>query len=138
MTLFFDFANRGGIADGDQLSAANSGTGAEVEDLIGGAHRVFVVFHYYDRVALIAEPLERCQQPVVIARVQANRRFVENVEHADQSATDLAGEPNPLRFAARERRCRPIERQVVEPDVRQEAEPSADLLEHLRRDNAAR
>src|SRR5439155_368124 len=36
----------------------------------------------------------------------------------------------PLPLAARQRAGRPVERQVVEADVHQEAEPLADLLEH--------
>ena len=75
--------------------------------------------------------LERVEQPVVVARVQADRRFVEDVEHADQAAADLAGQANALRLAAGERRRGAVEREVFEPDVEQEAEPAADFLEHF-------
>jgi hypothetical protein len=46
----------------------------------------------------------RAEQSLVVARVEADGRFVEDVEHADQTAADLAGEPDALRFAAREGR----------------------------------
>ena len=60
---------------------------------------------------------ERVEQPLVVARVQADRRLVENVEHADQAAADLAGQADALRFAAGERRGRAVEREVFEADV---------------------
>ena len=53
--------------------------------------------------------------------MQADRRLVEDVEHADQPAADLAGQADPLRFAAGERRRGAVERQVVEADVEQES-----------------
>ena len=70
---------------------------------------------------------ERLEQPAVVARVQPDRRLVEHVEHAEQARSDLRREPDALRLAARERAGRAIEREVVEPDVEQEAQPLADL-----------
>ena len=77
---------------------------------------------------------ERGEQPVVVARVQADRRLVEDVEHADQAAADLPGQADALRLAAGERRGGAVEREVVQADVEQEAEPAADFLQHLRGD----
>ena len=57
------------------------------------------------------------EQARVVALVQADRRLVEDVEHADQRAADLRRQPDALRLAARQRRRRAVERQVVEPDV---------------------
>ncbi len=61
--------------------------------------------------------------------MKADRGLVEDVEHADESRTDLRGEPDALRFASGERCGRAVDRQVVETDVDEEAEPLADLLE---------
>ena len=77
---------------------------------------------------------QRVEQPLVVARMQADRRLVENVQHADQAAADLPGQPNPLRLAAGKRRRRALEREIFEPDVLQEAKPAADFLEHFGRD----
>ena len=60
------------------------------------------------------------EQPGVVARVQADRRLVEHVEHAGQAAADLAGQADPLALAAGERRRAAGQRQVVEADVDQE------------------
>ena len=86
------------------------------------------------RVADVAQVLERLEQLAVVALVQPDRRLVEHVDDAGQLGADLAREPDALALAARERGRRAVERQVVEPDVEQEAQPRADLLEQLRRD----
>ena len=102
--------------------------------MVGGPHRVFVVFDDDDRVAEVAEFGECVEQPLVVARVEADRRFVEDVEHADEAAADLAGEADALRFAAGERGGGAFEREIFEADVEQEAEPAADFFEDLLRD----
>ena len=57
------------------------------------------------------------------------RRLVEDVEDADQTAADLAGQANALGFAAGQRRGGAVEGQVMQADVEQEAEPAANFLE---------
>ena len=77
-------------------------------------------------------------EPQVVALVQADRRLVEHVHHARQLGAELRRQPDALRLAARQRRRRAVERQVLEPDVEQEAEPRVDLLEDLVGDLRAR
>ena len=49
------------------------------------------------------------------------RRLVEHVEHADQAGADLGGQPDALRLAAGQGGRGPVEREVVQADVDQEA-----------------
>jgi hypothetical protein len=82
-----------------------------------------------DRVAHVAQP----------ASVSSRRSLSRGCRPIDGSsrmystptrpAADLTGQANPLRLAAGERRGGAVERQVVEPDVHQEPEPAADLLQ---------
>ena len=74
--------------------------GTDVDDIIGGADGILVMFDDDDRVAEIAQPLQRDEQAVVVALVQADRGFVEDVEDAGKAAADLAGEADSLGFAA--------------------------------------
>src|SRR5262249_23705797 len=74
------------------------------------------------------------QQPGVVPLVEADRRLVEDVEDADEPRADLGREPDALPLAAGERRRAAIERQVVEPDVEEEAEPRDQLLQDRARD----
>ncbi len=124
-------------AGGHDFAAANSGTRAKVDDQIGGPHRVFVVLDDDDRVAHVAQMRERVEQAIVVAGMQADRWFVEDVEDANETAADLAGQADALRFAARERRGGAAERQIVEPDVEQKAEPAANLFKHFGGDRLA-
>jgi hypothetical protein len=60
------------------------------------------VLDHDHRVAEVAQPLERLEQAVVVALVEADRGLVEHVEHAREARADLAGEADALDFAARE------------------------------------
>ena len=82
------------------MAAGDARPGAEVDHVVGRPHRVFVVLDDDHGVALIARAAQRFQQPVVVARVQADRRLVEDVEHADQAGADLRGQPDALALAA--------------------------------------
>ena len=87
-----------------------------------------------ERVAEIAEMLQRRQEAIIVALMESYARLVEDVEHAHESRADLRRQPYALRLAARERPCRTRERQIVKPDVQEEAETRVDLLQDLRGD----
>ena len=124
----------GGRARRHDLPAVPAGARAEVDDPVGLLHRLVVVLDHHHRVADVAQVLERRQQLLVVALVQADRGLVQHVDDAGQLAADLAGQPDALALAARERRRRPVQRQVAEAHVEQEAQARADLLQQLRRD----
>ena len=105
-----------------------AGAGADVDDPVARPDRLLVVLDDDHRVPEVAQPGERVDEPAVVALVQPDRRFVEHVERADQSRPDLAGEPDALRLAARQRPRRAGQREVVEPDVEQEPEAGVHLF----------
>ena len=109
---------------------------AHVDEVVGGAHHLLVVLDDEHGVAEVAQPLERPDQLLVVALVEADRRLVEDVEDADELRADLRREAQPLRLAARERRRRAVERQVADADVVEEGQPLADLLDDPRADQA--
>ena len=113
----------------DQLPAVLAGAGPEIDHVVGGADRLLVVLDDDHGVAEIAQPRERREQRAVVALVQADRRLVEDVEHARQVRADLRREPDALAFAARQRRRAAAERQVADADVVQEAQAIADLAQ---------
>ena len=114
-------------AGGDDVPAEPAGAGTDVDDVVGAGDRVLVVLDDQQGVALVAQVLERIEQDAVVARMQADGRFVEHVAHALQVRAQLAGQPDALRLAAGQRRCAAVERQVGEADVDQEAQPRRDL-----------
>ncbi|ESS09576.1 MAG: hypothetical protein A07HN63_00783, partial [uncultured archaeon A07HN63] len=115
----------------DNLAAAPARAGTHVDDRIGPADRLLVVFDDEQRVAEIAQPLEGVEQPVEITLVEPNRGLVEHVEHADEAGADLRRQPDALALATRQCRGLAVEREVVEPDLLHEAEAGSDLLENL-------
>ena len=121
---------------GDDVAAVLARAGADVDDVVGGAHRLLVVLDDQQRVAQVAQALQRADQPGVVALVQADARLVQDVEHAHQAGADLRRQPDALRLAAGERRRGAVERQVVQPDIHQEAQPRLDLFEDLASDDA--
>ena len=82
-------------------------------------------------VAALLELAQHGDQPFVVARVQADGRLVQHIEHANQTGADLRRQPDTLHLAAREGRAFAVEREVIEPHVVQELQASADLLQHL-------
>ena len=100
------------ILDGagdDDVAAVLTGERADVDDPVRRPDRVLVVLDHDERVAQVAQPDQRLDQPAVVPLVQADRRLVQHVQHADQAGTDLRGEPDPLCLAAGERGRGPIE-----------------------------
>ena len=127
-----------GRARRHDLAAVHAGAGTDVHDVVGGAHRFLVVLDDDQRVAEIAQPLERFQKPCVVALMQPDAGLVEDVQNADESAADLRGETDALAFAAGQRRRPAREREVVQTDVHEEAEPCVELLQDRRGDRLLR
>ena len=78
-----------GRALGDDVAAMDAGARADVDHIVGGEDRVLVVLDDDHRVADVAQPLQRLEQPRIVALVQADRGLVEHIEHAGQPRADL-------------------------------------------------
>ena len=118
----------------DDVAAVLAGARSHVDQMVGGAHRALVVLDHEHGVAEVAKPLERLDQLLVVALMQADRRLVQDVQHADQRRTDLRRQPDPLGLPARQRGRSPVHRQIADADVVQEAQPLLDLAQHQPRD----
>ena len=105
----------------DDLSAVLAGPGPMSTTQSAAGDGVLVVLDDDERVAEVAQPGQRLDEPVVVALVQPDRGLVEDVEHADQPGPDLGGQPDALRLAAGQVPAGAVERQVVEADVEEEA-----------------
>ncbi len=83
---------------------------------------VFIMLDDQQRVALFFQLLQRMQKNLVVARMQADGRFVQDVANPAQVGAELRSQPDALRLAAGQRRRRTIQRQVIETDFRQKAQ----------------
>ena len=64
--------------------------------------------------------------------MQADRRLVENVQHAAQIGAELGRQADALALAAAQRARGPVELEVAEPDFLHEAQPLLDLRPRCR------
>ncbi len=69
---------------GDDVAAVLARARPHVDEPVGRPHHLLVVLDDEHGVAEVAQPLERADQPAVVALVEADRRLVEDVEHADE------------------------------------------------------
>ena len=119
---------------GNHSAAVLAGTGADVHDVIGLPDDIFVVFDHEHGVADVGEMTKGGDQTIIVTLVQADRWLVEDVTDADQSGSDLGGEADSLGLAAREGSAASVEREVIEPDRTEKAQPRTNLAEDGRRD----
>ena len=106
-----------------------AGARAHIQHMVGETHGLFVVLDHNDGVAQIAELRERVQQALVVARVQADAGFIEDIQHTTELRADLRGQTDTLRLTATETFGAAIERQIIEPNVHQKAKPLRDFLQ---------
>ena len=84
----------------DDESAVDAGSGSQVQQIIGPPHRVGIVLDHNHRIAEIAKPRQRIQQPLIVALMQSDGRLIENIEDAHQPRPDLRGQTNPLALSS--------------------------------------
>ena len=78
----FILLDLGESAGGDDFSAEAPGGGAEVDDVSGAGHGVVIVFDDEEGIALLAEGIEGIEEFLVVAGVESDGGFVEDVEDA--------------------------------------------------------
>jgi len=101
-----------------------------VDDIVGVADRILVMLDDDHAVAQVAQALQGHEQTVIVALVQADRGFIEDVEDAGQPATDLGRQANALGFATGQRAAGAIEVEIIETDIVEEAQALDDFLEN--------
>ncbi len=106
----------------------------QIDHEVGGADGLLVVLHDEDGIAEVTQAFEGIEQAAVVPLMETDAGLVEDVEHTHEARPDLGRQAYPLPLAPRERGGGPIERQVLEPHVSEEAQALADLLEHPARD----
>src|SRR6185436_14482361 len=120
----------GGWTCKNDLAAGVAPLRSQVDDPVGGADDVEVVLDHDQRMPGEEELAEGAHQLRHVVEVQARGRLVEQEQlRAFVAALDeVPGELEALRLAARERRHRLAEAQVLEPDVDERREPRLDFF----------
>ena len=110
------------------MAALLARTRTHINDVVGMANGVFIMLDNDNRVAQIAQAFKRGDKTFVVALMQADGRFVQNVQHAHETSANLRSQANALGLAARKRRRATFERQIVEAHIDQELQARAHLF----------
>ena len=116
----------------------NAGAGADVDEVISSADRIFVMFHHNHSVADITQVKQGFEQSVIVALVQADRGFIKNIHHTDQAGADLAGEADALRFATGQGVGAATQGQVVQAHINQKLQALLELFDNFFGNGGAR
>ena len=88
---------------GHHETALLPGPGSQIHHVIRPPDGLLVMLDHQHGILQVAQSFQGFQQSLVVARVQADARFVEHIQHAAQFRPDLRGQPDSLALAARER-----------------------------------
>ena len=114
-------------AEEHDLAAALAGAGAEVEHAVRGEHHLRIVLDDDQRVAGVAQPLHHGDDAAHVARMQADRRLVEDEQGVDERGAERGRQVDALDFTPGERARLAIERQVADAHVGEKAKARADF-----------
>ena len=103
----------------------------KVEGVVGRGHHVAVVLDHHDRVAKVAEFSEGRDQPMRVTRVEADRRLVEHVKHARETAAYLGRESDPLEFAAGKAAGRPRHVEILKAHIHEKRHAGIEFAEQI-------
>src|SRR6185437_8531341 len=119
---------------GNNESAVLPRAWPKIDQMIRRAHRLLVMLHDDDGVAEVPQLSQRRKQPRIVALMQTDRRFIQDVQHTDQPRSDLRRQPNALCLAPGQRLGRAAQCQIVQTDVDEKAQSLAHFLEDRSRD----
>ena len=74
--------NTGGIAVEDNLSAQASCIGADIYQMVGSTHDLLIVLYHNDGITQRLQFLQHMDQPVGVARVEADTGLIEDIERS--------------------------------------------------------
>ena len=117
------------LAGGNQITAGVSRAGTEIDNVIGAANGVFVVLDDEHGVAEIAKLFEGVKEAVIVARVESNGRFIQNVQDATKARADLRGQADALRFATGESGGGTFQAEITEADSEKKVQTFRDFAE---------
>jgi hypothetical protein len=116
----------------NDFTAVDPGTRSEINDVIGAPHRLLIVLNHNERITFTAQRCQRVEQPQIITRVQADRRFIKHVKNTAKIRAELRGETDALRLPATECFRGAAEVQISETDILHETQPLLDFRHQVR------
>ena len=115
----------------DDLASAPPCPRADVHNIVGIFHHLLIVLDHNNGVAHVAKVLQRTDEADVVSLMQADAGLVQNIEDIHQLAAYLGGKAYALALAARKADGGTCQREIFKPDVEQEPQSRAYLLQNL-------
>lgn len=109
------------------LAPVDAGSRTEVDDMVGRAHGVLVMFDDEKRVTAISQISKNLQKFLIVARMKPDGRFIENVENTLKVRAELSCQSNALGFSPRESWGGAVEIEVIEAYFTKEGKALKDL-----------
>ena len=116
-------------AEEDDVAAALAGARADVQDAVRFQHDLGIVLNHDQRVTRIAQLLHHGDDPLHVARMQADGGLVEHEQRVDQRGTQRSGQVDPLHFTTGQRARLSVECEIAQANIGQVAETTADLTQ---------
>src|ERR1043166_3174236 len=89
------------------------------------------MLNYNDRIAQITKTPQCPQQSRIVALMQSDAGFIQNVKNPCKAGADLRRESNSLCLATRERTTLAIEREITKSDFNKELQSRLNLAHHI-------
>lgn len=96
------------------MTAARSGNGAHLDQIVGFCQHACVVVDNNHGVAVVHQIAHHAHQAIDIGGMQADRRLVQHVQHARRSVAHHAGKLYALALTRRQCGAGAVERKVIE------------------------
>ncbi len=73
----------------NDLATVNACSGSDIDDIVSRKDGILVMFNHDNRITEVAQMTQRIEKTRIIALMQANGRFIQNIQHARKPRTDL-------------------------------------------------
>lgn len=117
----------GGWSFGHDASAVAPTAWSHVDEVVCGADGLLVVLYDQHGAAGGHQLAHAGQQPLRVARVQADGGLVQDIERAGQAAAELGGQAQALHLAARQGGGGPVQGQVAQAYGLDKVQPAQQL-----------
>src|SRR5262249_16922387 len=113
------------------LPAMKTCSRPHVDQVVGSHHYILIMLHHQYGISAIAQVLQTGDERMVVAVVQPDRRFVEDISNTHQLGSDLRSQAYALAFATAQGAGGAVERKIMQSYFQQEAKPVADLDQYI-------